>query len=220
MTATTFYVRVDTAVYRQVPPEVFCGEWIKSYPSDPKLEKKYEDNIKWNKAGLTLDQLESLWKWKSPQWSKQFSEQSRSMLNGVNEFRVASNPCLKTFWENVAQKISRTGFVYQAFAIHIARPTDYPIVDQHVLRAYICMSGNPPRVVLTPPETHTDCTSFDEFSRRYEPYRRFWFDVMAQLGLSQNILVDNRKLDRAIQAFGKQLREDYSPPNEFELRVA
>lgn len=214
MAAINFYVRIGEKRYTRASYERFYSEWSKSYSPDD-----YENIIGWGETEINLDQLEKIWKWKSRQWYKRPYEQSRPMLDKFNEFRKAQNPDLEPFWEEVAQQISRTGFIYQAFAVHIARPSDYPMVDQHVCRAYLCISSEPPRVVLKPRQLQPNCTSFDTFHKRYDPYRKCWFAMMKQLSLSQNNVADNRRLDTAIRNFGIKLLEDYRQPNEIRLQV-
>lgn len=214
MAVMNFYVRIGEKRYTKVSCERFYSEWKKSYSPDD-----YENIIGWGKTEINLDQLEKIWKWKSPQWGKRFYERSRPMLDKFNEFRKARNPNLETFWEEVAREVSRTGFIYQAFAVHIARPSDYPMVDQHVCRAYLCISSEPPHVFLKPRQLRQNCTSFDVFHERFDPYRKFWFAMMKQLALSQDNVADNRRLDTAIRNFGIKLLEDYRQPKEFGLQV-
>jgi hypothetical protein len=215
-----FYVRVGEGCYTEVSCERFYSEGIRSYSPDD-----YEDIIGWDKtefSELSPDQLKEIWRWKSSQWGEHYYKLSLPKLNEFNEFRRAQKPSLtdlRAFWEEVAKQVSRTGFIYQAFAVHIARPSDYPMVDQHVYRAYLCISSEPPRVVLEPPEVQPNCTSFYVFCKRYELYQEFWFAMMKQLGLSRNDVADNRRLDTAIRNFGIQLLKDYRQPNEIELRV-
>jgi len=215
------YVRIEgNRLYKPVEDSrEFLHKWERAYPRDDVLEEKYRKNIGWGETKLKPEQLKGLWEWKSPQWSGRFQDRYQSQLDAFNAFREAEKPDMKTFWEEVAQSISRTGFIYQAFAFHIGRPQEYPIVDHHVLRAYTCLSSDPLRVVIEPWQTQPNSTSFAEFRTRYEPYQKFWYDLTRELGLSTDNLVDNRRLDAAIQNFGIQLLKDYRPSNEFELDV-
>jgi len=214
MAVMNFYIRIGDKRYTKVSCERFYSEWNKSYSQDD-----YENIIGWGETEINLDQLEKIWEWKSTQWGKRSFERSQPLLDKFNEFRNAQKPGLEAFWEEVAQQVSRTGFIYQAFAVHIARPKDYPMIDQHVLRAYMCMSREPPSVVIVPPQMKTSCTSFGHFIRRYEPYQRFWFAILEQLDLSRDDVAENRRLDTAIRNFGIQLLEDYRQPNEIKLQV-
>lgn len=73
-------------------------------------------------------------------------------------------------------------------------------------------------VAIKPWQVQPNCTSFEEFIKRYKPYQDFWFELMRQLDFSRSDVTHNRRLDMAIRNFGIWLLKDYRK-NEFPLLV-
>jgi hypothetical protein len=114
-------------------------------------------------------------------------------LESFNRFRLlqeVSEEQFNGFWnlcQGLAKDVQR-GFVIGAFLVHIARPLDCPIVDQHVLRAYHFIE-------------HGEVVDPVQNLETYVKYRTFFHQFREQ---SQN---NSRDVDKALMAFGKTLQK-------------
>ena len=108
---------------------------------------------------LTADNVQTLLKWKSPRWLSPKSDKVQKALehlNEINSFRADRNAELDSFFGG--------GGVYDMFIKHIARPTEYPIYDRHVLNAYYRLEKG-----------LADGESERTTKKAYEEYRAFFF---------------------------------------------
>jgi hypothetical protein len=220
-----FYIRLDDkrCYRRAADAEEFFYVWSESYLPTSTTEKLYGGGIAWDMRELKGECLLKLWKFKADPRSNRPYKRSVEVLGRINEFRTlpkASDSQAERFWNDVARHVSERGFVHQVFTFHVARPIDYPIVDQHAMRAYKCLCSSPPKVCPAPPAVWAECVTFDDFQKRYDPYLRFWHDLMQQLRLSPDNLEHCRRLDAAMRSFGMKLSKDYQPSDCYELDVA
>jgi hypothetical protein len=87
--------------------------------------------------------------------------------------------------------IIRTGLIWKIFLMHITRPEDFPMFDQHVYRAYCFLENGE--------ITETSFTESD--FGLYHQYRSFVID------LSEKEKIDLRTIDKALFAFGRFIKE-------------
>jgi hypothetical protein len=113
------------------------------YPTD-----EYERNLNIG-SQLGAQNVEALLEWKLafiPEREREIlvlklAPRVSRRLESFNEFRSlqeVSEEQFNEFWnlcQGLAREVER-GFVIGAFLLHIARPLDYPMADQHALRAY------------------------------------------------------------------------------------
>jgi len=161
-------------------------------------ENKYPDNIyKKNlmKEGeIQENNIVPLLEWKN---GKRLSKRKKSIASNIiknlqrfNQFRSKKEikeEDFKKFWDFISN-IVKTGLVWRVFLLHIARPHDYPIVDQHVLRAYYFI-------------THDKMIEPKRSLETYFSYRNFFFKIV------KNSSRDCREVDKALMAFGQFLKK-------------
>jgi hypothetical protein len=125
-------------------------------------------------------------------------QQAQNLMKVFFEFRAQPELTDRGLsFYNYLQRLWRTT-VIPVFIMHIARPTEVPIVDQHVIRAIRFLRGNSLHV------QNTDVTWTD-----FETYYDFFVNAVAESDL------DRRLTDMALWAWGKELKRFISP-NEGE----
>jgi hypothetical protein len=155
-------------------------------------------------ADLTEQNLVRLLRWKDPRLltEKIFSgpnqgatnvrvDKVKAELGSINDFRNG-----KLTYENF-QKIVSNLFpegdkIWPIFLVHIARPLEYPIADQHVYRAF---------------RKHMNVQLSDPWVF-YEEYRKYFENLFAEYSRTapkQSELLLRKNLDDALFAFGKFL---------------
>ena len=85
----------------------------------------------YSSGALTEENVRTLLRWKSPRWLSLDSGKVRQVLarlDDINAFRAGRQDALAPFFGGSG--------VYDVFIKHMARPTEYPIYDRHVLNAY------------------------------------------------------------------------------------
>lgn len=144
-------------------------------------------------GALTADNVRTLLKWKSPRWLSPDSDKVEKVLarlDEINSFRAGRRADLAPFFGGSG--------VYDVFIKHIARPTEYPIYDRHVLNAYYRLEKG-----------LADGESKDTRPELYEEYRAFFFrayDAMFGAGRRKNDLetVNNMKmLDHVLMEYDR-----------------
>lgn len=114
----------------------------------------------------------------------------KALLDEINAFRAGRKAELEAFFGG--------GGVYNVFIKHIARPTDYPIYDYHVLNAYYRLEKG----------LAAD-TSEETTPERYGEYRAFFFKVyeaMFGTGERKNDLetvTNMKRVDNALFEYDK-----------------
>lgn len=141
------------------------------------------------------DFLDKLWRWKMGVYFKSRNNQKalglmRENIENIRNFRK-SNPAFSKLYE-FSEKIFKSGIIYRIFLIHICRPDDYPIFDQHVFRAFIFITTR--KLIDTSQRTED-----------YLDYRKFVLKINKQYGITL------RDTDKALMAFGQFL----SNPQKF-----
>jgi len=173
----------------------FISYWARCYNEGKYPETVYEENL--NRGGkLQGDNIRALLEWKNGKPLSEDKNQIVSMiiqnLNKFNEFRaltVVTDEDFNQFWSLIST-IVKSKLVWRVFLLHIARPTDYPMVDQHVLRAYYFL-------------TQRSGTKSEETLKTYLSYKEFFFNLAKESGK------EFRELDKALMAFGQFLKSQF-----------
>jgi len=186
-------------LYARCSAQEFVGFWQQFYQSRIP-DDVYEANLNLG-GGLSEENVRILWRWKNERYGLPLVEPTKAILPDINAFRRLAHvdePEERTFW----QKASRVspGIVWQVFLFHIARPQDYPILDQHALRAYYALTTG--YVYCNPKEVREPCRSYDRFRSCYSDYRDFFFRLWGEAGSPQP-----KAVDRALWAFGRHLKQ-------------
>ena len=113
-------------------------------------------------------------------------------LREFNRFRFlkkVNTEEFNKFWKVICG-IVKTGLIWRVYLLHIARPDDYPIVDQHVLRAYHFL-------------TFGEISELEQTLETYFSYREFFFKIARESGK------EPRLVDKALMAFGQYLKSQF-----------
>lgn len=142
---------------------------------------------------LTADNVKALLRWKDCRWLSPDSDNTEKVLarlDEINAFRAGRKAELEPFFGG--------GGVYNVFIKHIARPTDYPIYDRHVLNTYYRLEKG-----LADGETKEPSPAL------YDEYRAFFFKVyeaMFGTGERKNDLetvTNMKRVDNALFEYDK-----------------
>ncbi len=175
--------------------------WPNIRIGDNKLEDLNAKNITcllfWKNGGLNR------WEKRKP-----IAEKAITHINTINAFRKKDSVSWKDFLDfyNDPIKDCTTGRIYGIFIAHIARPLEFPILDQHVLRAQIFITEKRKIIEKTSDEIINKGTFSDFLDLCYKPYIQFFNSIMEDIDISF------RQIDRAIWMFGKYLK------NKLKLR--
>ena len=184
----------------------FIHFWERVY-DNLNSNKKYRDNdFYWNNIGikgnslipLKEENIEPLFLWKYGKKLFQneinISTNVKNRINELNEFRKITKlnwNYFEDFYNQVALKCVKTKApVISLFIVHIAQPFKYPIIDQHVVRAYKYLSAEDKSHVRP-----------EEYIKLYKNYIDFFNELSTKSKLSF------RNIDKALWAFGKFLKD-------------
>ena len=203
------------SVYYKLFKECEAGEFIAYweqfyYSKIP--DQVYQANL--NIGGeLTESNVDTLWRWKNERYGIPKIASTKRVLPQINTFRrlpVITEEAEGSFWQTTST-ISDSGITWQAFIFHIARPEDYPILDQHVMRAFLCLTKG--HVYLNPKQISAPCRSYSRFRTIYHPYRDFFFKLVKEGSCSEP-----KAADRALWASGKHLKRLHQRDGALELK--
>ena len=169
----------------------FVEVWSKAF-NYPNMDS-YTSNI--SKEIIELSDLRKLFVWKngmplSERKSISFEVKILSKLSVINQ--------LKAVWESQMfnKEFEEISTVWKIFLLHIIRPEDYPIFDQHVYRAYKYIVDQTENAELP----YYDKTKFKIYNDKYLP---FYLKCKAQMSNR----FASKSLDEALWTFGKFLNE-------------
>lgn len=168
-------------------------EWIESWSSkysrrDFELDQRlYEPNVRWP---LTPDRLRPLLMWKYSSTTRLTGSQEKLLkrLCTILPDLVRSEPA--SFLEQPCLK--RVPLVTAVLLLHCSSPSQHPIFDRHVWRAYQHLSG------ITPPYRERPTLRRHEQIPAYLDYHRWHANSFAEHTASRDV-------DRAIFEYGKSL---------------
>jgi len=166
----------------------FIKFWSQFYNDSQNSDKNLYYPYISNEGILRGDALDKLWLWKMGEYFFGiFQEQVRltkEKKEDILEFRK-SNPDYEVLY-NFSRKFFPAGLIYPIFLMHICKPEEYPIFDQHVFRAFSFITR---KEMIDRPESIKD----------YWRYRDFVFSV------HKNYEISLREIDKGLMAFGQFL---------------
>jgi len=166
--------------------DAFIAFWsaLYSYGMTDKYEK-----IKLKE--LTVPDLKNLYEWKNGMTlsgPKLLSLEAKvfSKIDHINKLKAQSTIDLDTFLEEFIE----VSAVWKIFLLHIIKPKQYPIYDQHIHRAYLYIHNQPFDNI-----THkvTDNKKLNFYFQEYLPF------------VKASKIKDLKKMDEAFFAFGQFL---------------
>lgn len=175
----------------------FIEFWSRLYDKGKYPDSIYEANL--NKNGkLQKDNIIPLLEWKNGQplskAKKKIAQKIIDNLQKFNNFRAlksVSQEDFEQFWE-IVSSIVKTGLVWKVYLLHIARPNNYPIVDQHVLRAHHYLTTGK---IAEPSQT----------IQAYFSYKNFFFKI------AKESCKEPREVDKALMTLGQYLASQFKP---------
>ncbi len=191
------------ANFKYVSIGAFISSWSSQYKSSEKKELRslYKKNIKLKR--FTSFNLEELFAWKNGIVSRdgakvKMSKTKRKFLNNVLKHREDINE-LKSKWDIVRFdeifKPTEHAAIWNSFLMHIIRPNEYPIFDQHVYRSFYYLKTDRVQELK------------GSNKKRTEIYREDYLPFFLQIkGKSKKRL---KSVDEAMWAFGKFLKSYY-----------
>ena len=175
--------------------EEFVSFWAQFYDEGRYPDRIYEDNLRKGRL-LQKNNIIPMLEWKNGRplsdAKKQIAFKIVKNLQELNRFRSLKEVDAEhfdRFWSFISG-IVRTGLVWKVYLLHIARPDDYPIVDQHVLRAHHFL-------------VHGEITDPDQTLETYNSYRDFFFKIAKESGK------EFREVDKALMSFGQYLKSQF-----------
>lgn len=166
----------------------FINSWSKLYSFSN--EAVYNKSI--FKQSLTKTDIQNLYEWKNGMKlsllkQKSFDDKIKSKLTIINDFKSNTEIDLVAF----CKEFKKVSAVWRIFLLHIIKPYNYPIYDQHIHRAFLFIHN----------EDFTNIST----SITNQNKERFYFDRYLPFIQSNNI-ADLKKLDEAFFAFGQFLK--------------
>jgi len=168
----------------------FIECWSEQYPVS-KYEKLYIDNIK--KTKFTEKDITELYLWKNNICfsSKKEIAVKKYLKNikYINELKQSKKAIDKDEFKKVFGEFE----IWTIFLLHIIKPDEFPIFDQHVCRAFNYIKHKKIKEIPKSPRELEEVY--------YTEYLPFFKKI-----LKDNNLEDKRTLDKALWAFGKSLK--------------
>lgn len=154
-------------LYQPCAAQEFVAFWEQFYESGKYPDEVYLHNL--NLSGeLSVENVGALWLWKSERYGPPMISRTKVILPQLNQFRhlpVVTEADKHSLWQEIVK--FTMGIVWQAFLFHIARPRDYAILDQHVMRAFLCLTTG--HIWMNPKEL-SPCGSYERFCSVTKPY--------------------------------------------------
>lgn len=121
----------------------------------------------------------------------------KDFLRHCFEFRDGHINSLEFFkYIKERKRVFGRSLVLHIFVMHILRPEEYPMIDQHVWRTMkVFMTDT--KSINRKPETWDD----------YRAYTAFFKDVFTSLQGENHLRFDRQTIDRAFMAFGKWIKQ-------------
>ena len=185
-------VKVSDSILNLEPLDftVFVGSWSKRYSYAQ--ESKYSEHI-----GLALKKKDSflrLFEWKNGTGDNIAKNKLKS-IEGYWEKRTVLLSLRNEFdWHRfeVSFMPHESATVWKIFLLHLVKPLEFPIFDQHVYRAF---NFNQNLIIKELPNKKQDV--WDTYTLKYFP----WFKKM-----KQSHSLNPKRMDEALFAYGKHLK--------------
>jgi hypothetical protein len=168
----------------------FIKFWSQFYNDSQNLDEKLYYPYISDEGFLKKDDfLKNLWRWKmqvhynnkSNQRALKLMEENKEIIRSFRNSRSSFDDLY-----NFSGKIFRSGIIYSIFLFHICKPSEYPIFDQHVFRAFTFIAKK---------EIIKDTKDI----KNYWEYRDFVFCIHRKCKISL------RDIDKGLMAFGQFL---------------
>ena len=177
-------------------PDDFVDFWEPRYTG---ARRPYDEHIKIGEA-LSSDDLRSLMVWKA---GPRFREQAENVANRVNlqelnQYRNKDGHLDQAAVEQLLSQVAEPatkGLIWQIAIGHFARPKEIPLYDVNVWIAWLTMTD-----ALTEKWLQRRPTT----RKNYFAYREFFHGIRDEGGY------EDRRLDRALMAFGQFLLSDHA----------
>ncbi|MBU2524073.1 hypothetical protein KKG71_02680 [Patescibacteria group bacterium] len=174
---------------KKQPWEQFIHFWSQFYDeqgdADEKFYNPYINDLS------KEDFLDKLWRWKMGVHFHNRNNQKALRLMEEQKERIReyrnTKPTFDELW-NFSREIFAGGLIYSIFLIHICKPKDYPIFDQHAFRSFIFLTKGE---IIKEPQNIAD----------YKDYKRFILKIHKEFD------VNLRDIDKAFMAFGQFLND-------------
>lgn len=168
-------------------------------------QERYFKNINLNED-LTNENIKELLQWKQQHFVKKYWKSLVEIKEHINNFRhrELSDPFGPEFIEfyNRIAPISTEGPIIIFFIIHIAKPVVYPIIDQHVIRAFMFFKEG---VIHSISNLKKEDLAKNDFVF-FKLYVQFFMKIIAECRLPVNDINSHRNVDRSLWSCGKYLK--------------
>lgn len=140
----------------------FIEFWSQFYNDSQNLDEKFYYPYISNEGLLKADALDKLWLWKMGKYYfKVFQKQIeliKENKKAVLKFRKSNSD--HEILYDFSKKFFPTGLIYKIFLMHICKPEEYPIFDQHVFRAFTFITK---KEIVDRPRNIEDYWRYGEF---------------------------------------------------------
>ena len=168
-------------------------------------EERYLNNVNLNKD-LTDENIKELLQWKQQHFVKKYWKTLVEIKEHINKFRHRDlsekfGPDFIEFYDRIAP-ISSKGPIIIFFIIHIAKPLVYPIIDQHVIRAFKFFKEGVIHSISNLKKEELVKNDFEFF----QLYVQFFIKLIDACKLPANDIRSHRNVDRSLWSCGKYLK--------------
>jgi len=190
-----------------VDPLTFQQFWEMVTTKIEKLNEqvRYSNNINLNED-LTDKNLKELLTWKQQHFVKKYWKTLVELKEHINNFRHREildrfGPEFIEFYNRIAP-ISTEGPIIIFFIIHIAKPLMYPIIDQHVIRAFRFVKKG---IIRSVSNLKKEDLEENEFAL-LKLYIQFFMKMIAECRFPVDDIKSHQNVDRALWSCGKYLK--------------
>lgn len=168
----------------------FIDFWFRFYTDSN--ENNYSENIK--KISFNRDALFSLFEWKngsklSNRKMKSFEEKIFTKLKIINSLKTSTDFDLSEFLE----EFKNVSAIWKIFLLHIIKPSEYPIFDQHVYRAFCFIKYS----------------KIEELPYNNKVKEKIYFEKYLPFFKRVRRGCSTKKFDESLWSFGKFLKSNY-----------
>ena len=188
-----------------IDPLKFLQFWEDRTAKLDNTQEKYYTNINLHED-LTNKNIEELLQWKQQHFVKQYRKNLVEIKECLNDYRhrELTDPFSSEFIEfyNKITLISTEGPIIIFFILHIVKPLVYPIIDQHIVRAFKFFEEGKIHSVSNLKKEELVKNDFAFF----KDYRQFFMELIDKCGLPVNDIKSHRNVDKSLWSCGKYLK--------------
>lgn len=168
------------------------------------IESKYDDNILNWKEDKTQTKLKQLFIWKNGMDFSEHKNKSNSFENNIlgslKEVKLINDISLDDYFYlfNQSKLKNWDNIVWKLFLLHCLKPTDFPIYDQHVHRAYDFIV----RGEIKNPQYYYSSNKIEE---KIKFYKTDYISFVKKLENESDFKL--KQIDEALVTFGKFLND-------------